>query len=84
VICDLEVLGFSGLTYHSGKMFLMKTIIHYLKVNEILVITVASLGVAVLMLYQGMIAHYQFKIPLDMYLTTQCVWKSNSASTQLL
>jgi predicted ATPase len=40
-----------------GKTFLMNTIIHYLKGNQIPVITVAFSGVAGIMLYQEMTAH---------------------------
>ncbi|KAI7953570.1 hypothetical protein MJO28_006117 [Puccinia striiformis f. sp. tritici] len=67
-----------------GKTYLMNTIIHYLKGNNVPVITVASSGVASLMLVGGMTAHSRFRIPLDVNTTSQCNWKTRAPKTQAL
>ncbi|EHS63282.1 uncharacterized protein PGTG_21498 [Puccinia graminis f. sp. tritici CRL 75-36-700-3] len=79
----------SGLIYIDGpggcgKTYLMNTIIHYLNAIDIKVVTVASSGVAGLMLFEGMTAHSRFKLPLDLNSSSQCNWKSRTASTQAL
>ncbi|PLW05337.1 hypothetical protein PCASD_25579 [Puccinia coronata f. sp. avenae] len=48
------------------------------------VITVASSGVAALMLVQGMTAHSRFKIPLDINETTQCHWHPTSHVAEII
>ncbi|KAI7963142.1 hypothetical protein MJO28_001236 [Puccinia striiformis f. sp. tritici] len=67
-----------------GKTFLMNTIIHYLGASEIPVLTVASSGVAGLMLVNGMTAHSRFKIPLDIDSTSQCHWRTHSPMAVLM
>jgi hypothetical protein len=79
----------SGLIYidgpgGTGKTYLMNVIIHYLSASECPVITVASSGVAGLMLVNGMTAHSLFKIPLDISATTQCNWNYRSPMADLM
>jgi hypothetical protein len=67
-----------------GKMYLLNTIIHYLKAMSLPVVTIASLGVAIRMLIEAMTAHSQFKILLILDSTSQCSWKTRARSTQSL
>jgi hypothetical protein len=67
-----------------GKTYLMNSMIHYLISSDILVTTVASSGVAGLMLVEGMTAHSRFKIPLDLDQSSNCIWRPRAASTQRL
>jgi len=67
-----------------GKTYLTNTIIHYLATYDIPVITVASSGVAALMLVNGMTAHSRFKIPLNVGPSTSCSWKHRSPIVQTL
>jgi hypothetical protein len=62
----------------------MNTIIHYLHASQIPVVTVASSGVAALMLVQGMTAHSCFKIPLDINKTTQCHLRPGSRVADII
>jgi ATP-dependent DNA helicase PIF1 len=67
-----------------GKTYLLNTIIHYLKSVNLLVATVASSGVASLMLIDAMTAHARFKIPLILDSTSECSWRPRAKSTQAL
>jgi hypothetical protein len=88
-VINLESSGNTALIYVDGpggcgKTFLLNTLIHYFNASEIPVITVASSGVASLMLINGMTTHSRFKIPLNIDENSECTWKASSPSTQVL
>ena len=56
------VSGFGG----TGKTFLWNAVVSYLRGHKRIVLTVASSGVASLLLSGGRMAHSRFKIPLDL------------------
>ncbi|EFP86599.2 uncharacterized protein PGTG_12981 [Puccinia graminis f. sp. tritici CRL 75-36-700-3] len=77
-VIGLTSAGEAGLIYVDGpggcgKTFLLNTLIHYFNASEIPVITVASSGVASLMLINGMTAHSRFKIPLNVKYAVEAV-----------
>lgn len=60
--CHFYLQGPGG----SGKTYLYKTICHYVRGQNKIVLCVASTGIAALLLPGGRTSHSQFKIPLDL------------------
>lgn len=74
------VSGFGG----TGKTFLWKAIISFLRAQNKIVLTVASSGVAALLLPGGRTAHSRFKIPIEINETTICDIKRGSSLANLI
>jgi hypothetical protein len=74
------VSGYGG----TGKTFLWNTIITYLCSQKKVVLTVASSGVAALLLPRGRIAHSRFKIPCDLNESTTCSIKRGTMLAELI
>ncbi|GKD03309.1 ATP-dependent DNA helicase PIF1-like protein [Tanacetum coccineum] len=75
----------------TGKTFLYKTIISRLRSQRMIVLAVASSGIALLLLLAGRTAHSRFIIPLDLmenntwwYQTKYAVTRANARSFSLL
>nr|GEW79514.1 DNA helicase [Tanacetum cinerariifolium] len=68
----------------TGKTFLWKTIIYALRAQGKIVLTVASLGIASLLLPSGQTAHSWFKLPLDLSDTSMCSVTKNTQLATLL
>ena len=64
----------------TGKTFLWNTIIAYLRAQRKIVLTVASLGVASLLLPNGRTAHSRFRIPIDVDELSICDIKRSTIS----
>jgi ATP-dependent DNA helicase PIF1 len=62
------VFGHGG----TGKTYLLNTIVYYLRAHKKIVLTIASSGVASLILPNGRTAHSKFKIPIDIDETLTC------------
>jgi hypothetical protein len=60
-----------------GKTFLWHTIINWLRLDGLIVLTVASSGIASLLLSGGHTTHSRFKIPLTVSDTSLCEIKKN-------
>ncbi|KAF8400055.1 hypothetical protein HHK36_015930 [Tetracentron sinense] len=56
----------------TGKTYLWKTLIAYIRANKKIVLSVASSGIAALLLSGGRTAHSRFKIPLNLDETSCC------------
>ncbi|KAF8397618.1 hypothetical protein HHK36_016538 [Tetracentron sinense] len=56
----------------TGKTYLWKTLIAHIRANKKIVLSVASSGIAVLLLPGGRTAHSRFKIPLNLDETSCC------------
>jgi chromosomal replication initiation ATPase DnaA len=67
------IIGHGG----TGKTFLWNTIVSYLRAQRKIVLTVASSGVASLLLPNGRTTHSRFKIPLDIDELSFCDKKRN-------
>jgi hypothetical protein len=74
------VSGFGG----TGKTFLWNAIVSYLRGQKRIVLTVASSGVAALLLPGGRTAHSRFKIPLNIDKTSVCEIKRSTHLADLL
>ncbi|KAK1650868.1 hypothetical protein QYE76_068673 [Lolium multiflorum] len=74
------VSGFGG----TGKTFLWSAIVSYLRGQKRIVLTVASSGVAALLLPGGRTAHSRFKIPLNIDKTSVCEIKRSTHLADLL
>ncbi|ONM60681.1 uncharacterized protein [Zea mays] len=74
------VSGYGG----TGKTFLWNTIVAYLRSQKKVVLTVASSGVAALLLPGGRTAHSRFKIPCDLNETTTCNIKRGTMLAELI
>jgi hypothetical protein len=74
------VSGYGG----TGKTFLWKAIITYLRAQKKIVLAVASSGVASLLLPGGRTAHSRFKIPCDLDETTTCDIKRGTMLAELI
>src|SRR6185437_10274383 len=74
------VSGYGG----TGKTYLWNTIVTYLRGNEKIVLTVASSGVASLLLPGGRTTHSRFKIPCDLDDDTVCDIKRGTMLAQLI
>ena len=71
---------------HGGtdKTFLWNTIVSYLRAQKRIVLTVASSGVASLLLPSGRTAHSRFRIPIDIDELSICDIKRGTKLAQLL
>jgi len=74
------VIGHGG----TGKTFLWNTIINYLRAQRKIVLTVASSGVASLLLPNGRTAHSRFRIPIDVDELSICDIKRGSKLADLI
>jgi len=74
------VSGFGG----TGKTFLWNAIVSYLRGEQKIVLTVASSGVASLLLPSGRTAHSRFKIPFNIHKTSVCEIKRGTHMAELL
>jgi hypothetical protein len=74
------VCGYGG----TGKTFLWNTIINHLRSQQKIVLSVASSGVASLLLPGGRTAHSRFKIPCDLDETTICNIKRGTMLADLI
>ena len=74
------VSGYGG----TGKTYLWNTIVTYLRGNQKIVLTVASSGVASLLLPGGRTAHSRFKIPCDLDDDTICDIKRGTMLAELI
>ncbi|XP_077251242.1 uncharacterized protein LOC143890438 [Tasmannia lanceolata] len=73
--------------YGSGgtrKTYLWKTLINKLRSDGRLVLSIASSGIAALLLPGGRTAHSRFKIPLDVFETTACTITHQSELADLI
>jgi len=68
----------------TGKTFLWNAIVSYLRAQHKIVLTVASSGVASLLLPNGRTAHSRFKIPIDIDELSLCDIKRGSKLAELL
>ena len=68
----------------TGKTFLWNTIVSYLRAQKKIVLTVASSGVASLLLPNGRTAHSRFRIPIDIDELSTCDIKRGSKLAELL
>jgi len=74
------VSGYGG----TGKTYLWNTIVTYLRGNQKIVLTVASSGVASLLLPGGRTTHSRFKIPCDLDDDTVCDIKLGTMLAELI
>jgi hypothetical protein len=74
------VIGHGG----TGKTFLWNTIISYLRAQRKIVLTVASSGVASLLLPNGRTAHSRFRIPIDVDELSICDIKRGTKLAELI
>jgi len=74
------VSGYGG----TGKTYLWKCIVAHLRAQQKIVLTVASSGVASLLLPGGCTAHSRFKIPCDLDETTVCEIKRGTILSELI
>ncbi|GJV53078.1 DNA helicase [Tanacetum coccineum] len=68
----------------TGKTFLWKALAYVLRLEERIVLAVASSGIASLLLPSGRTAHSRFKIPLNLHEECICSIKKNSQLADLL
>lgn len=68
----------------TGKTFSWNTIVSYLRAQRKIVLTVASSGVASLLLPNGCTAHSRFKIPIDIDEMAICDIKRGTKLSELL
>ncbi|GKF14902.1 DNA helicase [Tanacetum coccineum] len=68
----------------TGKTFLWKTITYTLRADRKIVLTVASSGVASLLLPAGRTSHSRFKLLLDLTDTSVCSIKKNTQLANLI
>ena len=68
----------------TGKTFLWNMIVSYLRAQKKIVLTVASSGVASLLLPNGRTAHSRFRIPIDIDELSTCDIKRGSKLAELL
>lgn len=74
------VSGYGG----TGKTYLWNTLVSYVRARKKIVLTVASSGVASLLLPNGRTTHSKFKIPLDIDNTSMCDIKRGTMLAELL
>jgi hypothetical protein len=74
------VSGYGG----TGKTYLWNRIVSYLRAHEKIVLTVASSGVASLLLPGGRTAHSRFKIPCDLDDTSVCDIRRGTMLSELI
>ena len=68
----------------TGKTFLWNAIVSHLRAREKIVLTVASSGVASLLLPGGRTAHSRFKIPCELHETITCNIKRGTMLAELI
>ena len=68
----------------TGKTFLWNTIVSYIRAQKKIVLTVASSGVASLLLPNGRTAHSRFRIPIDIDEMSICDIKRGTKLAKLL
>jgi len=68
----------------TGKTFLWNTIVSYIRAKKKIVLTVASSGVASLLLPNGRTAHSRFRIPIDIDEMSICDIKRGTKLAKLL
>jgi hypothetical protein len=68
----------------TGKTFLWNTVVSYLRARKKIVLTVASSGVASLLLPNGRTAHSRFRIPIDIDEISICDIKRGTQLAELL
>jgi hypothetical protein len=68
----------------TGKTFLWNTIVAYLRGSKRIVLTVASSGVAALLLPGGRTAHSRFRIPIDLDDSGVCDIKRHTMLSSLV
>ncbi|GKD43969.1 ATP-dependent DNA helicase PIF1-like protein, partial [Tanacetum coccineum] len=68
----------------TGKTFLYKTIISRLRSDRLIILAVASSGIASLLLPAGRIAHSRFVIPLELMENSTCGIKQNTQLAELM
>ncbi|XP_077232577.1 uncharacterized protein LOC143869904 [Tasmannia lanceolata] len=68
----------------TGKTYLWKTLIYKLRSSRRIVLTVASSGIAVVLLPSGRTAHSCFKIPLELNDTSTCTIPQQSELAELI
>ena len=68
----------------TGKTFLWNTVVTYLRAQRRIVLTVASSGVASLLLPNGRTAHSRFRIPIDIDELSVCDIKRGTKLAELL
>lgn len=78
--CFFFVSGYGG----TGKMFLWNAIVTYLRSTGAIVLTVASFGVASLLLPKCKTAHSRFKIPADIDESSVCDIKRGTMLADLI
>jgi len=78
---EISILSGHGGT---GKIFLWKAIVSYLRARKKIVLTVASSGVASLLLPNGRTAHSRFRIPIDLDQLSMCDIKRGTNLAKLL
>jgi hypothetical protein len=88
-IVENVLSGQPGLYFVSGyggteKTFLWNTIITYLRSQKKVILTVASSGVAALLLPGGRTTHSRFKIPCDLNESTTCNIKRGTMLAELI
>lgn len=74
------VSGYGG----TGKTYLWRCIVAHLRVQKQIVLTVASSGVASLLLPRGRTAHSRFRIPCDLDDSTVCEMKRGTMLAELI
>jgi hypothetical protein len=74
------ISGYGG----TGQTYLWNAIVSYLRARKKIVLTVASSGVASLLLPNGRTAHSRFKIPLDIDESSVCDIKRGSILAELI
>ena len=84
VLCNIPIFFFLSGHGGTGKTFLWNTIISYLRARRKIVLTVASSGVASLLLPNGRTAHSRFRIPLEIDELSLCDIKRGTKLAELL
>ncbi|CAF1060263.1 unnamed protein product [Brachionus calyciflorus] len=68
----------------TGKTFLYKNILAYIRSKNKIALAVASSGIAALLLPGGRTAHSRFKIPINLFSNSTCNIKLNSPEAELI
>ena len=67
----------------TGKTYVYNTLCHALRARGLIVICVASSGIAALLLQGGRTSHSRFKIPLQIHESSTCAIRRNSPEAEL-
>lgn len=68
----------------TGKTYLWKALITYIRSKDLIVLSVASSGIAALLLPMGKTAHSMFKIPINVHKTSVCSISKQSELAELI